>query len=387
MQVFEATSRAGGRCRSYFDNKLNMEIDNGNHIILSANQNFLNFCRLINSEQTLNFFEPKFNFFDMHTKNLWSIKLNNGVIPFWIMKKSTRIPGTKLLDYFALFKLFFCKEKDTVDDLFNKNTKLYNSFWEPITLGILNTQCNEASAKLLLNVLKETFLKGGKFCKIIQPKKNWNETLIFPAIKYLKNKKTDIKYNTVLKELVIENNFIRKLVFSRDEIKINKLDRVILSTPLGLIGKFFPEVKSPKENNTILNIHFKIKIKIKKKENPILGIINSLSHWIFIKKDHISVTISAANKLNHYSSEDIARLIWSEVEKSLSIRKEMPDFQVIKEKKATYNQSPSNIKLIRNIKILPKNLSIAGDWTQKNLPSTIESAILSGKNSLKNIVY
>ena len=364
-----------------------MEIDNGNHIILSANQNFLNFCKLINSEQTLNFFEPKFNFFDIDAKNLWSIKLNNGVIPFWIMKKSTRIPGTKLLDYFALFKLFFCKEKDTVDDLFNKNTKLYNSFWEPITLGILNTQCNEASAKLLLNVLKETFLKGGKFCKIIQPKKNWNETLIFPAIKYLKNKKTDIKYNTVLKELVIENNFIRKLVFSKGEIEINKLDRVILSTPLGLIGKFFSEVKSPTENNTILNIHFKIKIKIKKNENPILGIINSLSHWIFIKKDHVSVTISAANKLNHYSSEDIARLIWSEVEKSLSIKKEMPDFQVIKEKKATYNQSPSNIKLINNMKILPENLSIAGDWTQKNLPSTIESAILSGKNSLKNIIY
>ena len=63
----------------------------------------------------------------------------------------------------------------------------------------------------------------------------------------------------------------------------------------------------------------------------------------------------------------------------------MPEFQVIKEKKATYNQSPSNIKLINNIKILPKNLSVAGDWTQKNLPSTIESAILSGKKSLKNI--
>ena len=276
-----------------------MEIDNGNHIILSANQNFLNFCKLINSEKTLHFFEPKFNFFDIDNRKSWSIKLNNGVIPFWIINKSTRIPGTGLLDYFSIFKLFFCKEKNTVEDLFNKNTILYNSFWEPITLGILNTKCNEASAKLLLNVLKKTFLKGGKFCQIIQPKKNWNETLILPAINYLKNKKTTIHYNAVLRELIVEDNYIRKLVFSKDVIKINKSDQVILSTPLGLIGKFFPEVKSPRENNTILNIHFKIRIKVRKKENPILGVINSLSHWLFIKKDHISITISAANELNH----------------------------------------------------------------------------------------
>ena len=362
-----------------------MEIDNGNHIILSANQNFLNFCKLINSQKTLDFFEPKFNFFDIVNRSSWSVKLNNGVIPFWVLNKSTRIPRTKLLDYFSVFRLFFCKENNTVDDLFNKKSELYNSFWEPLTLGILNTECKEASAKLLFNVLKHTFFKGGKFCQIIQPKKNWNETLILPAIKYLQKKKITIQYNATLKELVIEDNYVKKLIFQKYEIKINKSDRIILSTPLSLIGRLLPGVKSPKENNTILNIHFKIVVKKRKK--PIVGIINSISHWIFIKRDHVSITISAANKLNHYSAEEIAKLIWSEVKICLSIKSEMPEFQVIKEKKATYNQSPSNIELINNIKTLPHNLSIAGDWTQKNLPSTIESAILSGKNSLRNKSY
>ena len=64
------------------------------------------------------------------------------------------------------------------------------------------------------------------------------------------------------------------------------------------------------------------------------------------------------------------------------MEKKLPEYQVIKEKKATYNQSPKNIKLIREIKNLPKNVKLAGDWTQKNFPCTIESAILSGKNSL-----
>ena len=41
--VHEATAYAGGRCRSYHDAALGMEIDNGNHLLLSANHAALAF--------------------------------------------------------------------------------------------------------------------------------------------------------------------------------------------------------------------------------------------------------------------------------------------------------------------------------------------------------
>ena len=34
----DAARQAGGRCRSYHDGVLDMEIDNGNHLVLSGNQ-------------------------------------------------------------------------------------------------------------------------------------------------------------------------------------------------------------------------------------------------------------------------------------------------------------------------------------------------------------
>ena len=359
---------------------MRIEIDNGNHLIFSANDNFLRFCELIGSKKTLKIYDPKFHFFDLIKKNNWSIKINDGPFPFWIFNKNNRIPETSLVDYLSFLKLLICKKNDTVSDLFLNNKILFTSFWEPLTLGVLNSRCDQASAYLILNVLKKTFFRGGKFCRIIQPEQNWNETLIKPSLKFLKENKINVNYNCSLKKIIVKNNFVNELVFNKDSEKIKNEDIVILSTPVSMLRKFFPKMTIPTESNTILNIHFKVTIK--SKFSPLIGMLNSISHWVFIKKDHISVTVSAANRLNDSSSDEIAKKIWQEVSKLFELEKPLPEYQVIKEKKATYNQSPKNIKLVEKIRSLPKNLILAGDWTQKNFPCTIESAILSGKNSL-----
>jgi protoporphyrinogen oxidase len=50
VAVHEATAYAGGRCRSYHDTALGMEIDNGNHLLLSANHAALAFLRDVGAE-------------------------------------------------------------------------------------------------------------------------------------------------------------------------------------------------------------------------------------------------------------------------------------------------------------------------------------------------
>jgi protoporphyrinogen oxidase len=49
----EAARQAGGRCRSYHDGVLDMEIDNGNHLLLSANHAALDFLRIIGDSDKL----------------------------------------------------------------------------------------------------------------------------------------------------------------------------------------------------------------------------------------------------------------------------------------------------------------------------------------------
>ena len=96
----------------------------------------------------------------------------------------------------------------------------------------------------------------------------------------------------------------------------------------------------------------------------------------------MSVTISNANSYNNFDSEKIANIIWKEICSYMKIDIPVPEFQVVKEKKATVEQSPSNFELVKNLNRLPKNLSICGDWTQTSLPCTIEGSILSGKKAV-----
>ena len=56
------------------------------------------------------------------------------------------------------------------------------------------------------------------------------------------------------------------------------------------------------------------------------------------------------------------------------------DFKVIREKRATFLPDIF-FNRIRKDKVNPdfERIFIAGDWTVENLPSTIESAVMSGK--------
>src|SRR6266576_5648682 len=51
--VHEAAGQAGGRCRSYHDPQLDMVIDNGNHLLLSANHAALAYLSTIAAEGRL----------------------------------------------------------------------------------------------------------------------------------------------------------------------------------------------------------------------------------------------------------------------------------------------------------------------------------------------
>tara|TARA_Y100001968_G_C19412878_1_gene747331 strand:- start:313 stop:1515 length:1203 start_codon:yes stop_codon:yes gene_type:complete len=383
VNIFESSGFAGGRCRSYFDKKMGIEIDNGNHLVLSANKNFFEYCQFIESVKTIKKIEPIFNFFNVKDKKHWNLNLLDKKYPTWIFNKKKRIPNSSVIDYFAFLKFSIVNKKTKVSDLI-QNSNIFKSFWEPFTLGIMNTHPDEASAKVLSNVLKKTLFKGRDFCYIYQPKINWHNTLIQPTIDLLKKKDNKISFNNTLKKIIIKNNNVEKLIFEKNKIDIYPDDHIIFALPLSGFGKLFPDQKIPLEYNTILNIHFKLPESLLSLfKSEVVGMVDSLSQWIFVKNKHISVTVSDANKYDNLSANEIADLVWNEICIYLKKTIDLQEFRVIKEKKATYHQSPKNNSLIKNISNTLKNVSLAGDWTQIELPCTIEGSILSGKKAVE----
>ena len=117
-----------------------------------------------------------------------------------------------------------------------------------------------------------------------------------------------------MKSVEIKNNYITSLIFNDSKIKIGENDKVISALPLNIFSKIFPKNNYPEEFNSILNVHFKISSKIKLYfENQIIGMINSKSQWIFVKKKYLSVTVSNANVFDNVSNESIAKQVWEEI--------------------------------------------------------------------------
>jgi len=85
--VHELAPQAGGRCRSYFEPALGLTIDNGNHLLLSANHAALSFLTTIGSEDKLAVDDAAFAFADLATGERWVLRPNDGLVPWWIFSR------------------------------------------------------------------------------------------------------------------------------------------------------------------------------------------------------------------------------------------------------------------------------------------------------------
>ena len=381
VQVFEASNHAGGRCRSYNDTILDRTINNGSHLILSGNKGINKFIATTNSGDNFNLMYPVlFRFQDIRKNENWTIRPSKGSIPWWIFSSSTRIPETSLGDYVALLKLKFAKDQQLAT-LVNPSRPIFNRLWQPLSQAVLNTDAYNGSSALIWTMLSQTLLKGSRFCQPLLSKKGLTEALIDPAICFLETNKTNIQFSMKLLSLGHTRNRIKSINFKKRTITLKEQDRVILAVPPNVISSLLPDIQTPKQTNAIVNVHFRLDDRPDLPHAaPFIGIIGGTAHWLFKHEDIYSVTISAANNFSEKSNEEISNIIWKEVAKVIGIEnRELPLYRVIREKRATFSQTPSENQRRADSRTKWKNLFLAGDWTDTGLPATIESAVVSGQ--------
>ena len=112
----------------------------------------------------------------------------------------------------------------------------------------------------------------------------------------------------------------------------------MLAVPPSVAGELVPDLTVPNEFRAIVNAHFRIAPPAG--SPAMLGVIGGTAEWIFSFPDRISVTVSGADAIVDKDREELARLIWSDVAKALKIGADMPAWQIVKEKRATFAATP-----------------------------------------------
>ncbi|MBS4028157.1 MAG: hydroxysqualene dehydroxylase HpnE [Ignavibacteriales bacterium] len=403
ITLVEASGKLGGRAYSFVHKETGDVIDNGQHVLVGAYKNTLEYLDIIGTRKFLSVQKnPHINFWSKE-KGFSTFEIGKGKV-----FSSLRFKGLSLKSKLELKKVekFFQKfpsneneiQKLTVDEWLNslhQSTEAKKNFWYPIAISVMNELPEKASALLFARSLKASFFSGEEDSSILISIIGQTELYVDGAVKLLKESGVEISLNNEVISFGEQNGKISKARFqSGEEIEANyfiscvpyfALERIIENSTLEknqfLYLKEF-------QSSPIISIYFWFDKEIIEQE--MLGVCGKNIQWIFNRNkifqstntNHycVSIVISAAYHLIEKPKEAIEKICFDD------LREIFPNINsaklnhslIIKEKRATFSASPTLEAYRPNSKTKTENLFLAGDWINTGLPATIEGAIESG---------
>jgi len=232
--------------------------------------------------------------------------------------------------------------------------------------------------------VRETLLAGGQACRPLIARDGLSAVLVEPAIKLLQDKGASVRFSHELREFATSKGRVTELNFGDDSIAIAPGDAVVVAVPPRSAASLLPGLKTPTKFRAIVNAHFRFDPP--RDAPPILGVVGGLVEWLFAFPQRLSVTISNGDRLVDMPREELAQAIWRDVCKAGSVAGELPPWQIVRERRATFEATPEQNALRPGAATGLKNLFLAGDWTDTGLPATIEGSVRSGDRAADHVL-
>ena len=130
----------------------------------------------------------------------------------------------------------------TVADCLTGPGSLYEKFWEPLAVGVMNTPADRAAARPLWRVMKETFGRGRAACRPLMARASLSEALVDPALAFLKARGADVHFNRRLRDIEWVEGRVGVLRFANDEVALPRGDAVVLAVSAWVAKGLVPGV-------------------------------------------------------------------------------------------------------------------------------------------------
>ena len=400
--IIEKSSYLGGRAFSFEDPLTGNFIDNGQHVIVGACKEYLNLLKETNNSENLlqikNYQVPviKNNKVSMLGSKFFggSLGLFISLIKYKHLNIKEKVSLIRLLikiKYINLntnrerkFKIWLKKN--------NQSDSTIKFFWDIFLKPALNEKIETIETKPALFVIKETFFsKNPQIFGL--PKVNlstlWDN--------FEKSNSKNILKKTIVKKVNVYKDQIKNIVLNNGkELTANNY---IFATQYSSIQKIFKDsnikgnFKNKLETSPILGIHFWFKDKVT--DDRYIASVDSEIQWIFNtsknhnnNENHIVISQSASEKWMKMDKGEIKKIFLKELNLIYpkANQKNLKKFSIVKQRDATFLCNEKN-ELIRNsIPLDLKNIYYSGDWRNTSWPSTMESAVISGKDVSESIL-
>ncbi|ANC91314.1 FAD-dependent oxidoreductase [Azospirillum humicireducens] len=380
VAVYEQAPQAGGRCRSFHDATLGRSIDNGNHMVLSGNRDLLDYARCTGGADALEEVRPAaFPFMDLRNGATWSLRPGG----LWLFDPARRVPGSRPLDYLAALRCLTAGRRQSVADRLRPAGRLFEPLWRPLAVSALNGPVERISARLFGAVLRETLLRGEAACRPVLTPRGLSAAFVDPALARLRAAGAAVHLGARVDGLSFDGDRVSGLSAGGSTVTLGPEDALIVAAPAWAAERLVPGLTVPPPGAAIVNLHVRLDGPLRLPGGlPFLGLVGGTAEWLFARDDLLSVTVSDADRLAERPADEAAAMLWAEIAPRLGLDQRLGPpirpFRMVKERRATPDQSPESVARRPGPQTRWRNLALAGDWTETGLPATLEAAVRSG---------
>ncbi len=406
VTLIESNQQLGGRGRTITIN--NMDIDNGQHLLIGAYSETLRLLKLMGQQES-DLFDRQAMRLHSRTHKLagFHLSLPRIAAPLNFLLGLLSAKGFSIREKAAILQLCFVLNRcdfsiDRDQNLSawlaqnGQSEKVTQQFWQPLCLAMLNTPIDIASSEVFLRVLKDSFTLKQDYSDCLFARHNIGLLFPQPAQNYLKKNGATLITGERVK--AIEPITKTAFVIQTNERSI-KARHIVLAIPpkqcLRLIENISALTSLHKQlerfkTSPITTIYLRYPKHVSLGQT-MLGISGGLLEWL-IDRDtsqqagFIAGIISGTGPHMKLSKEALAKKAIAEINTLFPHWPEPLHVSVVREKQATFLcEAGVNEYRPKNKTAMP-NLWLAGDHIDTGYPSTLEGAVRSGVTCAQEIL-
>lgn len=417
VTLLEKKPVLGGRAYSFRDRKTETWVDNGQHLLMGAYHETLRLIEHLGVTRHLKK-QSRTQVALISEKNRRHVfKLGHLPPPLNFVSALFRLSSIPIKDRLKTYRLYrelktFKKNGGgnlanlTVEQWLVKlgqSKKARTNFWDILTLAVLNDRPEVANAEMLAQVLVKAFLGSKQDAALILPKIHLSGLLAYPALKYLDLRGQDLRLSTGVKTIHILDNHVCSLSLESGESL--KADYYISAVPFKALLRLIPEgfvAATPYfanlkklQNSPILSFNFWFDRNIM--DDEFTGSAGTNIHWFFNKNKiyetnltlyHVMGVTSGAYAWLDKPKEEILEMALTEIHTLFPMAKnaKLVHSLVNMEREATLSPQINGNEWRPPQRSPYPNFYVIGDWTQTGLPATIESAVLSARLAVDDML-
>jgi squalene-associated FAD-dependent desaturase len=437
--LLESARQLGGRARGvklkHFsddiqttESEAGFYSDNGHHIMLGAYHHVLDLLKLlhIRENDVLLRLPLELNLYTAGRKK-YTLKAPLLPAPLHLIMALLRHNGFSLIDRLKALRMvirlatihYTLQEDISVKELlmrYSQSQPLIEGLWEPLCLAALNTPVDTASAQVFLFVLRDSFSRYRSDSDVLLFKINLTHFLSVPARDFIQRHGGEVHLESKVTHLQITNNQITAIGMENETIKCR---HVVIATPADITRQLLRgsstayELIPAYKYEPICTVYLQYPETVRL-PTLMTGFINATSHWAFehsvihqpiihqqehdnsktisntsfsnscssktdsLKTCVIATVISGPGQHMKLDKQNLANQVHRELQEVTGQLPAFSQYQVIKEKKATFSCQVGIQKNRPGCTTPVKGLYLAGDYTDTDYPATLEGAVKSG---------